>query len=149
MTKEPNPVCLPTTKTWEWYLGNAITDFEAFDDHFTVEANRGTLLMLDASDGAPGAIPVPHLLAIPNVLVNLLCTQGLAITPHNVLLTVDNFILSSLHPPGPQWDCVQKWCLVAGQSGANGRARFSWKPALSPSMTRTLITGWEIIWIYL
>ncbi len=22
-TKEPNPVCMPTTKTWEWFSGNA------------------------------------------------------------------------------------------------------------------------------
>jgi hypothetical protein len=42
-TTEPNLVCLPTTTTWEWHSGNAITDFEAFDDHFTVETNWGTL----------------------------------------------------------------------------------------------------------
>jgi hypothetical protein len=79
--------------------------------------------MPDAGNSAPGAIPVLHLLAIPNVLVNLLRMQGPAITPRNVLLTVDNFILSSLHPLGPQWDCVCKWCLVAGQSGANRESK--------------------------
>jgi hypothetical protein len=57
-------------------LGNAITDFVAFGDHFTVKANQGTLWMLDAGDGAPGAIMVPHLLAIPNVLVDLLHLQS-------------------------------------------------------------------------
>ncbi len=106
VTKEPNPVSLPTTKTWEWHLGNAITEFEACDDYFTVKTNQGTLWTPDASNGVPGAIPVPHLLAIPNVLVNLLCMQEPAIMPHNVLFTVHDFILSSLHPLGLQWDCV-------------------------------------------
>jgi hypothetical protein len=62
-------------------------------------------------------------LAIPNVLVDLLCTQGIAITPHEVLMMVDNFIVSSLHPAGPQWECIWKWCLVAGQSGANKKSK--------------------------
>jgi hypothetical protein len=101
VTKEPSLVCLPTTKTWEWHSVNAITDFIAFDDHFIVEANRGTLWMPDAGNGAPGAIPVPHLLTIPNFLINLLRMQGPAITLHDVLLTVDGFILSGLYPPGP------------------------------------------------
>jgi hypothetical protein len=59
-------------------------------------------------------IQVPHLLTIPNFLVDLLHTQGMAITPHNVLMTVDDFILSSPHPPGPQWECIWKWCIIAG-----------------------------------
>ena len=36
-------------------------------------------------------------------------------------MMVDDFIASSLHPTGQQWECVCKWCLVAGQSGANGK----------------------------
>jgi hypothetical protein len=103
--------------------------------------------MPNAGDGTPGAILVPHLLAIPNVFVDLLCTQGLAIMPHDVLLTVDDFILSSLHPPGPQWDCIWKWCLVAGESGANGKRKIFLETSLSPSMMKTLTAGWEIVWI--
>jgi hypothetical protein len=89
--KEPNPVCLPTTKTWEWY-----------EDHFAIEASQGTLWTPGTREGTSGAIQVPHLLAIPNALVNLLRTHGPATTPHDALMTVDDFILSSLHLAGPQ-----------------------------------------------
>ncbi len=63
-------MCLPTTKTWEWYLGNAVTNFRAFEGRFAVEASRGTLWMLGVGEGTSGAIQAPHLLAIPNVLVD-------------------------------------------------------------------------------
>jgi hypothetical protein len=66
---------------------------------------------------------VPNLLAIPNALVDLLRPQGTAITPYAVLETVDNFIESDGHPGGPQWDCVRKWCLVASQTGTNGKSK--------------------------
>jgi hypothetical protein len=36
---------------------------------------------------------------------------------------VDDFIISSPYPAGPQWECIWKWCLVAGQSGANGKSK--------------------------
>ena len=39
-----------------------------------------------AGDGAPAELKVPNLVAIPNVLVDLLRTQGSAVTPYNVLL---------------------------------------------------------------
>jgi hypothetical protein len=97
------------------------TNFAAFKDHFAVKASCSTLWTLVLGEDTSGAIQVPHLLAIPNVLVDLLCTEGTAIMPHEVLMTVDDFILSSPHPPGPQWECVWKWCLMAGQSGANGK----------------------------
>ncbi len=53
--KEPNPVCMPTTKTWEWYLGNSVTNFAAFKDHFAVEASCGTLWMPVAGEDTLGA----------------------------------------------------------------------------------------------
>jgi hypothetical protein len=81
-TKEPNPVCIPTTKTWEWFSGNAVTNFAAFEDHFAIKASRGTLWMPVMREDTSGAIQVPHLLAIPNVLVDLLRTQGTSIMPH-------------------------------------------------------------------
>jgi hypothetical protein len=59
----------------------------------------------------------------PTSLSTCSAHMGPAITPLDVLLIVDNFILSILHPPGPQWDCVWKWCLVAGQSGANRKSK--------------------------
>ncbi len=122
-TKEPNPVCMPTTKTWEWFSGNAVTNFTAFKDHYAAEASCGTLWMPVTGEDTSGAIQVPHLLAIPNVLVDLLHTQGTAITPHKVLMTGDNFIASSPHSTGQQWECINKWCIVAGQSGANGKSK--------------------------
>ncbi len=76
-----------------------------------------------AGEDTSGAIQVPHLLAIPNVLLELLHTQGTAIAPHKVLMTVDNFIASSPHPTGQQWECVCKWCLMVGQSGANKKSK--------------------------
>ena len=30
--KEPTPICLPTTKTWEWHTGDAVMDFEKFSE---------------------------------------------------------------------------------------------------------------------
>ena len=66
---------------------------------------------------------MPYLLAIPNALVDLLQTQGPTITPYNILATVDNFIGAKGHLGGPQWDCVQKWCLVASQAGTSGKSK--------------------------
>jgi hypothetical protein len=84
------------------FFGNAVTNFAAFEDHFAVEASLNTLWMPVVGEDTSGAIQVPHLLAIPNVLVDLLCTQGSAITPHKVLMMADDFIFSSLRPAGPQ-----------------------------------------------
>ena len=42
-TKEPTPICLPTTKMWEWHTGDAVTDFDKFMEFHEVEANRGNL----------------------------------------------------------------------------------------------------------
>ena len=99
-TKEPNPVCMPTTKTWEWLSGTAVTNFIAFEDQYATEASCGTLWTPVTGEDTSGAIQVPHLLTIPNVLVDLLRMQRMAITPHEVLMTADNFITSSPHPTG-------------------------------------------------
>jgi hypothetical protein len=122
-TKEPTPVCLPTTKAWEWHTGNAIADIAKAEAYYSVEATRGTLWMLGVTDGPPSAMAVPNLLAIPNALVDLLRTPGLAITPHEVLNIVDEFIQNGGHPPGQQWECIQCWCLVACQIGTIGKSR--------------------------
>ncbi len=105
-TKELTLVCLPTTKACEWHTGNTIGDLQKADAHYAIEANNGTLWMPGANDGPPSAMIVPNLLAIPNTLVNLLCTPGPAITPHDVLATVDDFIQNSGHPSGQQWECI-------------------------------------------
>ncbi len=31
LTKEPTPICLPTTKTWEWFLGQGLNNVEKFN----------------------------------------------------------------------------------------------------------------------
>jgi hypothetical protein len=77
--------------------------------------------MPGATDGPPSAMTVPNL-AIPNALVNLLRTPGPAITPHEFLNIVDEFIQNSSHPPEQQWECVRCWCLVACQTGTNGKS---------------------------
>jgi hypothetical protein len=66
---------------------------------------------------------VPNLMAILNTLVNLLCMPGSASTPHDVLTIIDEFIQNSGHPLGQQWECVQRWCLVACQTGNNGKSK--------------------------
>jgi hypothetical protein len=101
------------TKAWEWYTGDIIVDFAKADARYSVEANKGTLWTPGATDSPPSAMTVPNLLAIPNALVDLLCTPGPAITPHEVFTIVDKFIQNSGHPPGQQWECIQCWCLVA------------------------------------
>jgi hypothetical protein len=123
-TKDPNPVCMPTTKTWEWFSGKLGTDFTVSKNHYAAKASSGTLWTPVTGEDTSGAIQVPHLLAIPNVLVDLLCTQGMAIMPHEVLMTVDNFIASSPHPTGQQWECICKWYLMVGQSKANRKSKF-------------------------
>jgi hypothetical protein len=122
-TREPTPVCLPMTKLWDWHTGNAYTDLAKLNKHYAEEVNKGILWTPGAGNGALATIKVPNLLAIPNALVDLLRMQGLAITPHKVLATNNNFVQSSGHPVGQQWKCVRKWCLVASQAGANGTGK--------------------------
>ncbi len=104
-------------------LDNTITDFLKVKAYYAVKANKDTLWTPGANDGAPSAVPVLNLLAIPNALVNLLCTQGPAITSHDVLKTVASFIQSSGHPQGQQWECIHVWCLVACQTGNRGKSK--------------------------
>ena len=87
-----------------------------------MEANKGNLWTPTAGDGVPAELRVPNLLAITNMLVNLLRNQGSAITPHDVLTSIDNFVQDS-GEPGPHWEYVRKWCLVAGQANANWKSK--------------------------
>jgi len=121
-TKEPTPICLQTTKTWEWHAGDAVTDFEKFREFHDVEANKGNLWTPTAGDGVPAELRVPNLLAIPNMLVDLLRNQGSAITPHDILASTDDFVQDS-REPGQHWEYVRKWCLVAGQANASGKSK--------------------------
>ena len=111
-----------TSKAWEWHTGNAVTDFDKFSEFYDVEANKGTLWMPAAGDGAPAKLKVPNLVAIPNVLVDLLRTQGMAVTPYDVLASIDDFVQES-GEPSHHWDYIRKWCLVAGQANANGKSK--------------------------
>ena len=60
-----------------------------------MEANNGTLWTPGVGDGALDKISAPYLVAILNALVDLLCTQGLAIMPHDVLATINGFVQNS------------------------------------------------------
>ena len=109
-TKEPIPVCLATTKSWDWHTGDAITDFTKCNEYYAVEANKGTLWTPAAGDGALAKIKVPNLVAIPNALVSLLRQRGLAHMPQDVLATINKFIQNNGQPAAGQcWECVQKW----------------------------------------
>ncbi len=56
------------------------------------------------------------------MLVNLLQNQGLAVTPYDVLASIDNFVQQS-GEPGHHWEYARKWCLVAGQANAKGKSK--------------------------
>ena len=105
-TKEPTPICLPTTKTWEWRTGDAVTDFAKFSEFHNVEANKGNLWTPTVGDGVPAELRVQNLLAIPNMLVDLLRNQGSAVTPHDVLASIDDFVQES-GETGHHWDHVR------------------------------------------
>jgi hypothetical protein len=122
-TKEPTPVCLPTTKSWEWHTGDAVTDFARLAEYYERSKNKGTLWMPRATDGATAAIQVPNLLAIPNALVDLLRNQGAAIMPYNVLATIDSYLQEGRAPAEQEGEHVRNWCLVASQAGANGKSK--------------------------
>jgi len=121
-TKEPTPLCLPITKTWEWHAGDTVMDFKKFREFHDVEANKGNLWTPTVGDRVPAELRVPNLLAIPNMLVDLLRNQGSAITPHDVLPSIDDFVQDS-GELGSHWEYVRKWCLVAGQANANGKSK--------------------------
>jgi hypothetical protein len=99
-----------------------ITDFEKFREFHDVEANKGNIWTPTAGDGVPAELRVPNLLAIPNMLVDLLRNQGSAITPFDVLASIDDFVQDS-GEPGQHWEYVRKWCIVAGQANANGKSK--------------------------
>jgi hypothetical protein len=122
-TKEPTPICLPTTKSWEWHTGYAVTDFARLAEYYERSKNKGTLWTPGATDGATAAIQVPNLLAIPNALVHLLRNQGAVITPYDVLATIDGYLQEGRAPAEQEWEHVRNWCLVASQAGANGKSK--------------------------
>ncbi len=40
-TKDPTPICLPQTKAWQWYTGQAMDNMEALVDHYSDPDTRG------------------------------------------------------------------------------------------------------------
>jgi hypothetical protein len=116
-------IMVPNTTLWEWHMGNTINSCNKFKEYHANVTNQGTLWTPGGNKGISEAIKMPNLLAIPNALVNLLCSKGPSITPHDALVRVDGFIESSGHPHGQQWEFIRQWCLVAGQSGPNGKSK--------------------------
>jgi hypothetical protein len=141
-TKEPTLVCLPTKKSWEWCMGNAINSYDKLEEYHTNVADQGPLWTPGDNEGIPKAIKIPNLLAIPNALVNLLLTQGPSITPYDVLATVDGFVESSRHPHGQQWEFIWQWCLVVGQAGLNRKSKVFLRTIPVKSTRRSLTIGW-------
>jgi len=86
------------------------------------------LILVETLSGGKGCVTargsgcVPNLVAIPNMLVDLLRNQGSVVTPYDVLASIDDFVQQS-GEPGHQWEYARKWCLVAGQSNANGKSK--------------------------
>jgi hypothetical protein len=102
-TKEPTPICLPTTKTWEWHAGDAVTDFENSVSSTMWRQTRAIFGWLQLGTGYPLYSGSQILLVIPNMLVDLLRNQGSAITPHEVLASIDDFVQDS-GEPGQHWE---------------------------------------------
>ena len=90
-TKEPTAICLPTTNTWEWHTGSTVIDFDKIIEFHNVEANKGNLWMPTVGDRAPAELKVPNLVDIPNMLIDLLQNQGSAVTPYDVLASINDF----------------------------------------------------------
>jgi hypothetical protein len=120
-TKEFIPICLPTDKTWQWFTGKAIIDDTKFLKYHGNQANLGTLWKPTTNEGTGVDVKVPHLLAIPNILVNVLRNQGTAATPADVLTAVNKIITSAI-TPRMSWDLIRNWCMVAGQAGNNNKS---------------------------
>ncbi len=71
-TKEPTPICLPMDKTWQWFTGKAVLDIKKNLEYHGNQANQGTLWKPSANKGTAVDVKVPNLLAIPNILVDVL-----------------------------------------------------------------------------
>ncbi len=87
------------------------------DAFYSDDTNGSTLWTPNPADGNPEEIAVPYLLSIPAVIVDLLREQGSAQTPHEVLQTIDEFLLTNTSINVHNWDLLRKWCLVASQTG--------------------------------
>jgi hypothetical protein len=127
-TKEPTPICLPTTKTWEWHTGDAVTKFDKFMEFHDVEANKGTLWTPTVGDGAPVELKVPNLVAIQNMLVDLLQNQTSSFKVENLGIT------GSTSGSGVWWQAKQMPTV---------KARCFSTPLWSPLMTRISTGGSE------
>jgi hypothetical protein len=120
-TKEPTPICLPMDKMWQWFTGKAIIDDTKFLEYHGNQANLSTLWKPTANEGMAVDVKVPNLLAIPNILLNVLRNQGTAATPSDVLTAVDKIIASAI-TPGTSWDLIRNWCMMAGRAGNNNKS---------------------------
>jgi hypothetical protein len=120
-TKEPNPICLPMDKTWQWFTGKAIIDDTKFLEYHGNQTSLETLWKPTANEGTGVNVKVLHLLAIPNILVNVLRNQGTVATPADILTAVNEIIASAI-TPRTSWDLIHNWCMVAGQAGNNNKS---------------------------
>jgi hypothetical protein len=87
-TKEPTPICLPQTKAWQWYTGQAMDNAEALVNHYSDPDTRGTRWRSTRSTTAE--MKVLYLLSIPNALVDLLRNKGTQATPADVWTTIND-----------------------------------------------------------
>jgi hypothetical protein len=79
-------------------MGKAIIDDTTFLEYHDNQSNLGTLWKPTANDRMAVDVKIPNLLAIPNVLVDVLRNQGMAATPADVLTVVGALIASAITP---------------------------------------------------
>ena len=65
-TKEPTPICLPQTKAWQWFKGQASNDRELFQTHYGDPAMGGNFWR---PPGDKVELTAPFLLALPSAIV--------------------------------------------------------------------------------
>jgi hypothetical protein len=90
VTKKPTPICLPQTKAWQWYKGQALDNVEALVDHYSDPDTRGTWWR--PMGGANTKMKVSCLLSIPNALTDLRRNGGAQATSVDVWTTIDDVI---------------------------------------------------------
>ncbi len=119
-TKEPTPVCLPQVKAWQWYSGQVNMDKNDFVEFFKNEDNK--LRWWTPSLQMTSETKAPYLLALSNVMVEILWESRGASTPADVLAAMEEVTLRMGGGlPDDQWKTITDWCLVARQADTNNR----------------------------
>ena len=120
-TKEPIPVCLPQQNVWQWFSGQAHNNKEEFVEFYDKEEKKNK--WLNPGTGSISKMKAPYLLAIPNMVVEIIWDVGGAINPADILGTIEATNQSTNgEVPEELWGTVNDWCLVM----SHGTSQSNW-----------------------